>query len=64
MYNYDMEELYQLTVDSLKEKGVELEDIAEIAYLLQKDYEEMPQPFKQGHAQEGDYSCCFNRLIH
>ena len=40
MYNYDMEELYQLTVDSLKEKGVELENIAEIAYLLQKDYEE------------------------
>ncbi|WP_072469715.1 phosphatidylglycerophosphatase A family protein [Urinicoccus massiliensis] len=40
MYNYDMEELYQLTVERLKEKGVELEAIAEITYLLQKDYQE------------------------
>lgn len=40
MYDYDMNELYELTVQRLKEKGVELSDIAEIVYFLQKDYQE------------------------
>ena len=37
-YQYDMEELHLMTIDSLNRRGVELEDIAEIVYDLQKDY--------------------------
>ncbi|VEJ35038.1 alpha-ribazole phosphatase CobZ [Aedoeadaptatus ivorii] len=38
MYKYDMEELYRLALDALAEKGVRVQDIAEIVYELQKDY--------------------------
>lgn len=40
MYKYDMNELHELTIQRLHEKGVELKDIAEIVYFLQKDYQE------------------------
>lgn len=38
MYKYNMEELYQQTLLGLKGKGVELEDIGQLVYDLQKDY--------------------------
>lgn len=38
MYKYNMEELYQQTLLGLKDKGVELEDIGQLVYDLQKDY--------------------------
>lgn len=38
MYNYDMKRLYETTIEALKEKGVEISDIASIVYDLQKDY--------------------------
>lgn len=41
MYNYNMEELYEMTVDALKKNGVEIRDIAEIVYDLQKVYGEL-----------------------
>ncbi|MDY6064726.1 MAG: phosphatidylglycerophosphatase A [Finegoldia sp.] len=37
-YPYTMEELKKLTLRQLDEKGVKLGDIAEIVYILQKDY--------------------------
>lgn len=37
-YQYDMNELHQMTIDSLHRRGVLLEDIAEIVFDLQKDY--------------------------
>ncbi|NLC65688.1 MAG: phosphatidylglycerophosphatase A [Clostridium sp.] len=37
-YKYNMEKLYEETVKSLSERGVELIDIAEIVFTLQKDY--------------------------
>ena len=33
-----MEKLYQLTINTLNERGVTIESIAEIVYDLQKDY--------------------------
>lgn len=39
MYNYDMERLYEITIEALKKKGVEISDIAEIVYQLQSEYE-------------------------
>lgn len=38
MYKYDMNELYALSIEALKEKGVEIRDIAEVVYELQKEY--------------------------
>lgn len=38
MYKYDMERLYEITVEALKKKGVEISDIAEIVYRLQSEY--------------------------
>lgn len=38
MYKYDMKHLYEISVDALRQKGVEIRDIAEIVYELQKDY--------------------------
>ncbi|MEJ8786478.1 phosphatidylglycerophosphatase A family protein [Peptoniphilus sp. HCN-40583] len=38
MYNYDMKRLYETTIEALKDKGVEISDIAAIVYDLQKDY--------------------------
>lgn len=40
MYNYNMDELYNITVSKLEERGVTLESIADIVYVLQKDYYE------------------------
>ena len=37
-YHYNTEELYDATVEALKRRGVELKDIAEIVYTLQKSY--------------------------
>ena len=37
-YRYDMDELHRMTVESMSRRGVELEDIAEIVFDLQKDY--------------------------
>lgn len=41
MYKYRMDELFQLTVEALKKKGVEIRDIAEIVFELQKGYSEL-----------------------
>ena len=38
MYNYDMKRLYETTIEALKDKGIEIADIATIVYDLQKDY--------------------------
>ena len=37
-YKYSMKRLTDMTIDKLKERGVGLEDIAEIVYILQNDY--------------------------
>lgn len=37
-YNYDSKMLYDTTIKKLSEIGVELKDIAEIVYSIQKDY--------------------------
>ncbi|MDO4778945.1 MAG: phosphatidylglycerophosphatase A [Tissierellia bacterium] len=39
-YKYPMEQLTEMTKLSLKERGVELEDIADIVYILQEKYYE------------------------
>ncbi|NLY08747.1 MAG: phosphatidylglycerophosphatase A [Tissierellia bacterium] len=38
MYPHNMEELKEITIGKLKEKGVQLKDIAELVYDLQKPY--------------------------
>ena len=38
MYDYDMKRLYETTIEALKDKGIEISDIAAIVYELQKDY--------------------------
>ena len=38
MYKYDMQRLYEITIEALKKKGVEISDIAEIVYQLQSEY--------------------------
>ncbi|MDD7362694.1 MAG: phosphatidylglycerophosphatase A [Peptoniphilus sp.] len=38
MYKYDMDELFELSIEALRKKGVEIQDIAEVVYELQKDY--------------------------
>ena len=37
-YKYDMKELHQMTIDALEDRGVCLEDIAEIVFGLQEKY--------------------------
>lgn len=37
-HKYDSDELKQMTIEALKKRGVELKDIANIVYELQKDY--------------------------
>lgn len=37
-YKFTKEELRDFAIEKLKERGVELEDICEIIYILQKDY--------------------------
>ncbi|MDO5302130.1 MAG: phosphatidylglycerophosphatase A [Tissierellia bacterium] len=41
MYTYDMEELYQITVERLEARGISLRSIAEIVFELQRDYGEI-----------------------
>ena len=38
MQKYNSEKLHKIVIEKLEERGVELEDIAEIAIFLQKDY--------------------------
>ena len=38
MYRYDMEELFNKSIDALEKKGVAIRDIADVVYELQKDY--------------------------
>ncbi|MBP2025985.1 phosphatidylglycerophosphatase A family protein [Peptoniphilus stercorisuis] len=40
MYKYNNEELYEEAIKSFKDIGVEISDIAEIVYMLQKEYNE------------------------
>ena len=40
MREYNIDELHEITVEKLKERGVTIEDIAEIVMFLQKDYYE------------------------
>lgn len=37
-YQYNMDELHQMTIDAFKRRGVEVEDIAELVYGLQDGY--------------------------
>ncbi|WP_230977079.1 phosphatidylglycerophosphatase A family protein [Proteiniclasticum sediminis] len=39
-YKYNMEELYQMTLDTLNRRGVTVEDIADIVMILQEKYYE------------------------
>ena len=38
MYRYDMEDLFNKSIDALEKKGVAIRDIADVVYELQKDY--------------------------
>lgn len=38
IYKYDMEELHEMTIRQMEERGVTIQDIADIVYYLQEDY--------------------------
>lgn len=38
IYKYDMDELHQMTIDALNERGVTIQDISDIVFGLQENY--------------------------
>ena len=51
MYKYDMQHLYDITVEALEKKGVKISDIASVIYELQKDYAPITLDMCEEHVQ-------------